>query len=66
MWLVRTVRRKGITTAIKVHAISQAKTDGIEIIDTENDENNPMLDLNIQLGFKPGPAWLDYELIIEN
>ncbi|MBV7327813.1 GNAT family N-acetyltransferase [Chloroflexi bacterium TSY] len=62
--VARAYRRKGIATAIKVHALSQAKADGIEIIDTDNDENNPMLDLNIQLGFKPGPSWLDYELII--
>lgn len=64
--VARAYRRKGIATAIKVHAISQAKADGIEIIDTDNDENNPMLTLNVQLGFKPGPAWLAYELFIKD
>ncbi|MEM7125535.1 MAG: hypothetical protein AAF702_04360 [Chloroflexota bacterium] len=63
--VARAHRRKGIATAIKVHAISQAKADGIEIIDTDNDENNPMLALNVLLGFRPGPAWLAYELFIK-
>lgn len=63
--VARAYRRKGIATAIKVHAISQAKADGIQRIDTENEEDNPMLDLNVRLGFKPGPAWLQYELLVK-
>lgn len=61
----RAYRRRGIATALKVHSISQAKADGVRRIDTNNDENNPMLDLNLQLGFQPGPADLLYEKLLE-
>lgn len=59
--VARTYRRRGIATALKVHAIVQAKADGVKRINTENEESNPMLDLNIRLGFKPGTAWITYE-----
>lgn len=63
-WLtgvVRTHRRMGIATAIKVEAIELAKGRGAKKIDTGNEENNPMYDLNMQLGFKPKPAWVNYQ-----
>lgn len=62
-WLtgvVRTHRRKGVATAMKLRAIDLAKRRGAKTIDTDNEENNPMYDLNMQLGFKPKPAWADY------
>ena len=63
-WLtgvVRTHRRKGIATALKDKAIELAKSRGAKRIDTGNEENNPMYDLNMQLGFKPKPAWVNYQ-----
>lgn len=62
-WLTGTLRshrRKGIASALKVRAIELAKRRGAEVIDTFNEENNPMYDLNVQLGFKAQHAWADY------
>lgn len=59
--VVRSHRRRGIATALKVHAIAYAQGRGVQRIDTDNEENNPMLALNLQLGFQPGPAWLHFE-----
>lgn len=53
-------RRKGICTAMKVRGFEFAKRYGAKRIETENEENNPMYQLNLDLGFKPQPAWMDY------
>ncbi|MBV7337812.1 GNAT family N-acetyltransferase [Chloroflexi bacterium TSY] len=53
-------RRKGVATALKLSAIEFAQSRGAKTIDTDNEENNPMYELNIQMGFKPKPAWCDY------
>lgn len=59
--VLRPYRRKGIATALKVRAIAQAKEYGALRIETDNEENNPMFQLNLHLGFKPIPAFLDFE-----
>jgi hypothetical protein len=43
-----------------VQAINYAQMLGIESIETDNEENNPMFQLNLRLGFKPIPAWVSY------
>jgi len=58
--VVREHRRKGIATALKVHAISIAKARGVKRIKTMNHETNPMLNLNLRLGFQSGPVWRYY------
>jgi len=45
-------RRNGIATAMKVHALQWAKDHGATRVGTDNEENNPMYQLNVQLGFK--------------
>ena len=60
--VVRDLRRKGIATALKVRAIKFARERGARAIKTENEENNPMYDLNVRLGFRPIPAWWTYRL----
>lgn len=58
--VVRTHRRRGIATALKAQAITFAKNRQVVHILTDNEENNPMYQLNLMLGFKPRPAFLDY------
>lgn len=60
--VLKSHRRKGIATALKVASIQYAQTIGCQTILTNNEENNPMYLLNQQLGFRPRPAWLDVEL----
>ena len=64
--VVRSHRRRGICTAMKVKAFSSAKKIGATLIETENEENNPMYQINMTLGFKPQPAWLDFQKHIGN
>ena len=64
IWLTgvrRDWRRKGIATAIKLKSIAQARAQGGRKFETGNEENNPMFDINLKLGFTPSPAWCDYE-----
>lgn len=61
---VRSHRRKGIATALKLRSIELAKSRGAKVIDTFNEENNPMYDLNVQLGFKAQAAWADYRKLL--
>lgn len=56
----RSHRRRGICTALKVRAIQYAKTYGAKVIETDNEENNPMFQINLQLGFKAQPAMLEF------
>lgn len=51
-------RRKSIATALKLKTIEYAQQYGARIIETENDENNPMYQINVRLGFAPKPSWL--------
>lgn len=59
--VVRSHRRRGIATALKVHAINYALQHGAKIIETDNEENNPMYQINLMLGFKPKPSWIIFE-----
>ena len=58
--VVRSHRRKGIATALKVHGFRRAKELGKKSIETDNEEKNPMFGLNLRLGFKTVPAWTEY------
>jgi GNAT superfamily N-acetyltransferase len=56
--VARSHRRRGIATVLKVRSIEFARRIDARVIQTDNEENNPMYDLNVRLGFKPTPAWL--------
>ncbi|MFH1689882.1 MAG: GNAT family N-acetyltransferase [Candidatus Eisenbacteria bacterium] len=58
--VVRSHRRRGIATALKIRAQEFAKSMGARVVVTDNEENNPMYDLNVQLGFRPTKAWLQF------
>lgn len=59
--VLRAYRRRGVATAVKVHAIQFAQSYGATIIETDNEENNPMYQLNLQLGFRPQPAIVEFK-----
>jgi GNAT superfamily N-acetyltransferase len=62
--VLRSHRRRGIATALKVRAIEYARKHGEATIVTDNEENNPMYQLNLSLGFRPHPAHLDFEKML--
>ena len=57
--VLRSHRRRGIATALKVRALTYARERGIVEVDTDNEDNNPMYQLNLQLGFEPVPAMVE-------
>jgi GNAT superfamily N-acetyltransferase len=59
--VVRSHRRRGIATGLKVRGIRFAKEYGARVIETDNEESNPMYGLNVELGFKPRPGWLSFK-----
>jgi GNAT superfamily N-acetyltransferase len=59
--VLRSHRRRGLATAVKVRAICFAQRYGATILETDNEENNPMFQLNLQLGFQPQPALIEFK-----
>ena len=58
--VIRSHRRRGIATALKLRTIEFAQVNGAETIETSNEEDSPMLALNFKLGFESNPAWVDF------
>ena len=54
--VLKTHRRKGIATALKLRMIEQVRRAGGRYIQTSNEENNPMYLINQHLGFRPEPS----------
>jgi GNAT superfamily N-acetyltransferase len=59
--VVRSHRKKGVATALKMAGFRAAQTRSITEIETDNDESNPMYQINLRMGFVPQPAWLTWE-----
>ena len=60
----RDYRRMGIATAMKLRSIAYAKQLGIKMIETDNEESNPMYDINMKLGFRPRPAIVHFKKML--
>ena len=45
-------RRQGICSAVKIYALDDLKRKGFKQVLTGNEENNPMFQINLMLGFK--------------
>ena len=59
--VLRSHRRRGIATAVKLRSFEFARQHGAKVIETDNEENNPMYQINLKLGFKLAPTWFDLE-----
>ncbi|MGB1254097.1 MAG: GNAT family N-acetyltransferase [Candidatus Promineifilaceae bacterium] len=57
----RAWRRKSVATALKGRVADFALAHGATRIEADNEENNPMYELNMRLGFQPLPAWLTFK-----
>ena len=60
--VIRSHRRRGIATALKMRTVQYAQASGAETIETSNEEGSPMLALNFRLGFESKPAWVEFAL----
>ncbi|MEM7539486.1 MAG: GNAT family N-acetyltransferase [Chloroflexota bacterium] len=61
--VIRSHRRRGIATLLKLKAVAYGQRHHSEQIVTMNEENNPMLALNLKLGFQEVEVWQRYEKI---
>lgn len=59
--IVRSHRRRGLALALKVLLTDYAKKNGYTRMITDNEEHNPMYQLNLKLGFEPEPALLFFQ-----
>lgn len=57
----RSHRRKGVAMALKLAVIAYVQRRGATHLITDNEENNPMYQINVKLGFKPRPGWLEFQ-----
>lgn len=58
--VLRSHRRRGIAIALKTLSLQCAQEMGYDSVETDNEENNPMFQINLQLGFHPKPAGLEF------
>ena len=59
--VLREYRRQGIATALKVKAFEKLRDKEVKQVRTDNEENNPMYNINVALGFTPETYCYDYQ-----
>jgi len=59
--VVRSHRRRGIMLGLKLWSIQVLKERGYALLKTENDETNPMYQINLEVGFQRRWDWLQWE-----
>lgn len=59
--VVRSHRRLGIMLGLKLWSIQVLKERGYALLKTENDETNPMYQINLAVGFEKRWDWLQWE-----
>jgi hypothetical protein len=59
--VVRSHRRRGIMLGLKLWSIQVLKKRGYALLKTENDETNPMYQINLAVGFEKRWDWLQWE-----
>src|SRR5437879_8986843 len=65
--VMREYRGRGIATALKLKVIEFGKKNGYRTIKTWNESsNNPILAINIKLGFKRQVGWIMMEKILRS
>ena len=57
-------RRKGICMAVKLFALEDLKKKGFKKVFTGNEENNPMFQINLKLGFKKIATQVGCKLVL--
>jgi GNAT superfamily N-acetyltransferase len=57
-------RHRKVGTSIKVQSLVEAKKRGVFAIQTDNAEDNPMLHLNLRLGFERVATLLEHEVMM--
>ncbi len=57
-------RCKGLATVLKLKVLRNAGARGVRQVLTDNEENNPMFQINLMLGFKAKPAWLGWQITL--
>ncbi len=58
----RAYRNRGLALALKLRTVAYARAHGIREIRTWNDTlNEPMLHINVKMGFARQPAWITFE-----
>ena len=59
--VLREYRRQGIATALKIKAFEKLRQKDVRVVRTDNEENNPMYNINVTLGFTPEPYCFEYQ-----
>ncbi len=62
--VLRSYRRMGVVTALKVRGFDSLRERGYEWVCTDNDETNAMYDLNQRLGFEKYAEFRAYKLVL--